>query len=277
MSDEKTTRMMSADEIRQRFENDVDTFADLATGQEAVPDSLLLIEVIVRAAATLFPGARKLLDLGCGAGNLTLRLLNSLFNPDSPSSAGLPTPRLGTTPSRIHSPQRGCFCLPRMIPTGFLTGVWLYFHRYSRSSRSCRMSSAKWRNGSSGTTILPAYSSAFNVTKRVGGGLLIMRLSLVPERHTKLRDRCHYYVETVSLVQGSPWPWKGRIFRQLQRTFLKKGRQMPTAYGPGVLALFGSSPLTMRANCCNSLESRNPSLLPSNSEKWRRTTGGASV
>lgn len=65
----------SVEEIRQRFDNDVERFANLETGQSATIDSPLALELIAEAAAASTPHATRLLDIGCGAGNYSLKLL----------------------------------------------------------------------------------------------------------------------------------------------------------------------------------------------------------
>jgi len=65
-------------EIRQRFDNDVERFSNLETGQSAVIDAPLTFELIIGAAAATNPQATHILDVGCGAGNYTLKLLESL-------------------------------------------------------------------------------------------------------------------------------------------------------------------------------------------------------
>ncbi len=65
----------TTDEIRSRFDNDVERFSSLETGQTATIDAPLALEVIAEAAWASTPGATRVLDLGCGAGNFTLRLL----------------------------------------------------------------------------------------------------------------------------------------------------------------------------------------------------------
>jgi tRNA (cmo5U34)-methyltransferase len=65
-------------EIRQRFDNDVERFSNLQTGQSATIDAPLVLELITEAAAAVTPQARDLLDVGCGAGNYTLKLLHRL-------------------------------------------------------------------------------------------------------------------------------------------------------------------------------------------------------
>src|SRR5262249_39461985 len=47
-------------------------------GQSATVDALLGLELIAEAAAACTPQARRLLDVGCGAGNYTLKLLQRL-------------------------------------------------------------------------------------------------------------------------------------------------------------------------------------------------------
>lgn len=65
----------TVDEIRDRFDNDVERFSNLETGQSATIDAPLALELIARAAAATTPHATRLLDVGCGAGNFSLRLL----------------------------------------------------------------------------------------------------------------------------------------------------------------------------------------------------------
>ena len=68
----------TVDQIRQRFDNDVERFSNLETGQSATIDAPLSLELVVQAAAALKPDATHVLDVGCGAGNYTLKLLQLL-------------------------------------------------------------------------------------------------------------------------------------------------------------------------------------------------------
>ena len=72
------TEKSSPEEIRARFDADVDRFSNLDTGQAATMDSQLVLDLVTRAAAAATPGARRLLDVGCGAGNYSLKLLQLL-------------------------------------------------------------------------------------------------------------------------------------------------------------------------------------------------------
>lgn len=68
----------SVEQIRARFDKDVERFSNLETGQSATVDAPLVLDLISAAAAAASPGATSLLDIGCGAGNYTLMLLQHL-------------------------------------------------------------------------------------------------------------------------------------------------------------------------------------------------------
>jgi tRNA (cmo5U34)-methyltransferase len=68
----------TVDQIRERFDKDVERFSNLETGQSATIDAPLVLELITSAAAAVTPEARDLLDVGCGAGNYTLKMLEKL-------------------------------------------------------------------------------------------------------------------------------------------------------------------------------------------------------
>ena len=67
-------------EIRQRFDGDVERFSNLETGQSATVDAPLAMSLVTAAAAATTPHAQDLLDVGCGAGNYTLKLLEQIPN-----------------------------------------------------------------------------------------------------------------------------------------------------------------------------------------------------
>ena len=68
------TNKSTIEEIRQRFDNDVERFSNLETGQSATIDAPLAMELITHAAVASTPLIRRVLDAGCGAGNNTIRL-----------------------------------------------------------------------------------------------------------------------------------------------------------------------------------------------------------
>ncbi|QEL16418.1 class I SAM-dependent methyltransferase [Limnoglobus roseus] len=72
----------TVEEIRQRFDADVERFSNLETGQSATVDAPLAMALVAQAAAATTPHARHVLDVGCGAGNYTLKLLEGLPDRD---------------------------------------------------------------------------------------------------------------------------------------------------------------------------------------------------
>ena len=68
----------TVEEIRARFDVDVERFSHLETGQTATMDAVAAMGMVTRAAALSSPHAATALDVGCGAGNFALSLRQSL-------------------------------------------------------------------------------------------------------------------------------------------------------------------------------------------------------
>ncbi|QQE12480.1 class I SAM-dependent methyltransferase [Planctomycetota bacterium] len=68
----------TVNEIRDRFENDVERFSNHETGQSAAVDAADCLEMIANCAIQHAPEMKSVLDIGCGAGNFTLRILGKL-------------------------------------------------------------------------------------------------------------------------------------------------------------------------------------------------------
>lgn len=68
------------EEIRERFDNDVERFSNLDTGQATTIDAPLTMDLCTEAAKYVNPNATNLLDIGCGAGNYTLKMLSKISN-----------------------------------------------------------------------------------------------------------------------------------------------------------------------------------------------------
>jgi tRNA (cmo5U34)-methyltransferase len=94
------------EEIRRRFDQDVERFSNLETGQSATVDAPLGLELIASAAAAVNPGATALLDIGCGAGNYTLKLIGNLPL-GSVTLIDLSRPMLDRAIQRIAATHRG--------------------------------------------------------------------------------------------------------------------------------------------------------------------------
>jgi tRNA (cmo5U34)-methyltransferase len=67
-------------EIKERFDNDVERFSNLDTGQLSTVDAKISLELITEASGIIVPKAENLLDIGCGAGNYTLMMLSKIQN-----------------------------------------------------------------------------------------------------------------------------------------------------------------------------------------------------
>jgi tRNA (cmo5U34)-methyltransferase len=96
----------TVDEIRQRFDGDVERFSNLETGQSATIDAPLAMALVAQAAAAATSGARHLLDVGCGAGNYALKLLEHLSNLDV-TLVDLSKPMLDKAHERVQRATKG--------------------------------------------------------------------------------------------------------------------------------------------------------------------------
>ena len=94
------------DEIRSRFDNDVERFSNLETGQLTTLDASFTMELCTDAAKAVTPGATNLLDIGCGAGNYSLKMLSKL--PDLNCTLNdLSLPMLEAAKKRVSTSTKG--------------------------------------------------------------------------------------------------------------------------------------------------------------------------
>ncbi|MBB5351589.1 tRNA (cmo5U34)-methyltransferase [Haloferula luteola] len=94
------SRKSSLDEIRARFDADVDRFSQLETGQQATLDAPLVLDRVAHTASTHLRSGDRLLDLGCGAGNFTLRVMQECGTMDC-TLVDLSTPMLERARKRV--------------------------------------------------------------------------------------------------------------------------------------------------------------------------------
>src|SRR6267154_4080581 len=73
-----TTHKSTVEEIRQRFDAETDRYANLETGQVSAVDAALAMSLVAEAAAVATPHAAHILDVGCGGGNYSLKLLERM-------------------------------------------------------------------------------------------------------------------------------------------------------------------------------------------------------
>ena len=103
-------------EIQQRFDNDVERFSNLETGQISTIDASLGLELLTQAAFSICPNAKSVLDLGCGAGNFSLKLIELLPDLDC-TLIDLSQPMLRKAEERIAKVSNGKI---KAIQTDFL-------------------------------------------------------------------------------------------------------------------------------------------------------------
>ncbi len=106
MLKDKREMKSTVDEIRARFDLEVERFSNLETGQSATIDAPLSLELIQKAAAQVCPHANRLLDVGCGAGNYSLKLLEALPNLDV-TLIDLSQPMLERANQRLRGKTQG--------------------------------------------------------------------------------------------------------------------------------------------------------------------------
>jgi tRNA (cmo5U34)-methyltransferase len=95
------------EEIRSRFDNDVERFSNLETGQAATIDAPLTMELITQAAIEATPLINRCLDIGCGAGNNTIKLLREYSGDFDCDLCDLSEPMLLKAEERLASETSG--------------------------------------------------------------------------------------------------------------------------------------------------------------------------
>ena len=97
------------EEIRERFDNDVERFSKLETGQQATIDAPLILDIVSQTAVHRLRPDSHILDLGCGAGNFTMRVLHEMRKTKETTDplfhchlADLSRPMLSRAESRLH-------------------------------------------------------------------------------------------------------------------------------------------------------------------------------
>ncbi len=88
-------------EIRERFDNDVERFSNVETGQSATIDAPLAMELITSAAVATTSPIRHVLDIGCGAGNNSIRLRQACGDDFAVTLLDLSEPMLKRAEARV--------------------------------------------------------------------------------------------------------------------------------------------------------------------------------
>lgn len=107
---EKFSDKSTVQEIKARFDNDVDRFSNLETGQQTTIDASFSMELIVDSILAHSPDLKTVLDVGCGAGNYTLKLLSRKAPLDC-TLLDLSKPMLDRAKKRIAAVNTGTITL----------------------------------------------------------------------------------------------------------------------------------------------------------------------
>jgi len=94
-------------DIEKRFDNDVERFSNIDTGQVTTIDASLAMELITEAAISTTPVILKVLDIGCGAGNNTIKLLRTYGTGFDCDLIDLSMPMLERAKERVSQETQG--------------------------------------------------------------------------------------------------------------------------------------------------------------------------
>lgn len=97
----------SIEEIRERFDHDVERFTHLETGQSATVDAPLAMDLITSAAVASTQPITRVLDIGCGAGNNTIKLRDIAKTDFDCDLVDLSQPMLKRAQERVREVNRG--------------------------------------------------------------------------------------------------------------------------------------------------------------------------
>jgi tRNA (cmo5U34)-methyltransferase len=200
------------DEIRRRFDADVERFSDLEAGHAATMDARLTLDLLTRAAAAATPGARRLLDVGCGAGNYSLKLLQHL--PDlNVTLLDLSRPMLDRAESRVRAATAGVVTTVQGDVRGYAPGEGQFDIILAAAVLHHLRGEAEWE----------AVFTSFHAALRPGGGLWIFDMIahdlppiealmrarygdyLVEQGGDAYRDKVFAYVEAEDTPRSLPY------------------------------------------------------------------------
>jgi tRNA (cmo5U34)-methyltransferase len=227
------------EEIRRRFDADVERFADMEAGHAATMDARLTLDLLTRAAAAATPGARRLLDVGCGAGNYSLKLLEHLPGLDV-TLLDLSRPMLDRAEQRVRAATTGQVTPVQGDVRGFEPGEGQFDIILAAAVLHHLRGDAEWE----------AVFASFYAALHPGGGLWIFDMIshdlpaietlmrarygdyLVEQGGEAYRDKVFTYIETEDTPRSLPYQ-----LGLLQRVGFS---QLEVLHNNGVFAAFGA-------------------------------------
>jgi tRNA (cmo5U34)-methyltransferase len=183
----------SVDDIRRRFDADVERFSNLETGQSATVDAPLAMALVARAAAATTPHARHVLDVGCGAGNYTLKLLEHLPNLDV-TLIDLSRPMLDRATERVGRATTGTVAAIQGDIREIAPGAGRFDIVLAAAVLHHLRTDAEWRS----------VFTAFHAALRPGGSVWVFDLveSTIPAVQRLMWDR---YGEYLTALKGTAY------------------------------------------------------------------------
>lgn len=100
------TEKSTLKEIEERFDQDVTRFSNLDTGQQTTLDALFNMELITDGIAAVYPELKRVLDIGCGAGNYPVKLAHKVSDFDC-TLVDLSQPMLDKAKERVQKMTSG--------------------------------------------------------------------------------------------------------------------------------------------------------------------------
>ncbi|WP_300596393.1 class I SAM-dependent methyltransferase [Niabella sp.] len=94
-------------EIEERFDRDVARFSNLETGQQTTLDAAFNMELITDGIIATHPDLKKILDIGCGAGNYPVKLLSKTTTHPDVTLVDLSQPMLDKAAERVQPHTNG--------------------------------------------------------------------------------------------------------------------------------------------------------------------------
>lgn len=94
------------EEIEKRFDNDVERFSNLETGQLTTIDARFNMDLITDCIAKIYSGKVQVLDIGCGAGNYSVMLSRKIKSVDV-TLVDLSKPMLDKAHERVLAENKG--------------------------------------------------------------------------------------------------------------------------------------------------------------------------
>ena len=181
------------EEIRARFDSDVERFSNLETGQSATIDAPLTMELITQAAVKSTKSITNVLDIGCGAGNNTIKLRQALRKNFTSDLLDLSEPMVNRAVERVSK-----------VNTGIVNAYVGDFRELELKEESYDViiAAAVLHHLRDDSDWIMAFKKIFNLL-RVGGSVWITDLVTheVPSVQNLMWDRYSDYLESLKGIE----------------------------------------------------------------------------